>query len=127
MNSPYINQILVLILFLSACNSNNQNSKTNSNYRDQIIAYSNVDSFINVLHAAVEQKNITLLHTLFADTILESNDGCPAPGCSKADFFEMYFKDTTSNDWNILDAAIKLGFQRNDTSIYATKTNIESY
>lgn len=87
MNSQYINQILVLILLISACNSKSQNSKTNSIYPDQKIAYSNVDSFINVLHAAVDQKNITLLQTLFADTILESNDGCPAPGCSKSRFF----------------------------------------
>ncbi len=48
--------------------------------------------FKNELLRCVINKGTTGLRSLLAERILESNDGCGNPGCTKDEFINMYFK-----------------------------------
>lgn len=102
---------LVLIAFLSACNNTSDSNKKVVKGEVEMFYDESFDNFKTKLQQAVKHKNLVALKPLFADSIMESNDGCGYPGCSQDEFFEIYFTTDTSDDWDIAKAIVSFGFE----------------
>lgn len=118
---------LLLILLLQACNNASDNRHESINNESEITFDEPFDSFKTNLQQAIKAKNIAALKPLFADAIMESNDGCGYPGCSQKDFFEMYFTSDTSKDWDIAQTIIRFGFAPTKDEYHNEDTLSEYY
>lgn len=119
---------LLLIFLLQACNNVADNQHKSENNDNEIAFDEPFDTFKTNLQQAVKEKNLVKLKPLFADYIMESNDGCAYPGCSQEDFFDIYFNPETSpiNDWQMMSDILRFGFEQTKT-YYRTEDSTEVY
>lgn len=71
--------------------------------------------FKEKLIATIVDKDTNQLKPFLADTILESNDGCGYPGCSKEEFIRYYFSEHDKlSTWEEMSEIIRFGFIRTE-------------
>lgn len=89
---------LLLLILCAACNNTADGNKKIANVPSPIADDEPFDTFKHNFQEAIRQKDLKKLKPLFADTIMESKDGCGYPGCTQDDFFEIYFASDSAND-----------------------------
>ena len=60
----------------------------------------------------VIQKDTVKLKGFLAERVLESNDGCGYPGCTKEELIRYYFNGDSDYSWNSMLTILRFGFTR---------------
>ncbi|MGB3778671.1 MAG: SH3 domain-containing protein [Tunicatimonas sp.] len=68
--------------------------------------------FKSELVSIVLEEDTARLRKMLADRILESNDGCGYPGCTKDEFIKYYFSESSEITWNNMQKILRFGFSR---------------
>ena len=68
--------------------------------------------FKSELESVVFDRDTIRLRNMLADRILESNDGCGNPGCTKDEFIKSYFDESSESSWDDMQKILRFGFSQ---------------